>query len=95
MALFRINHKDMIRMLIGTLVIGSILVLVNLHLKERFESVQYSLIPIIGALALGRAAGILAIDVPTNIVKKRLISEMRKNILITFEYGPGENEKGK
>ena len=93
-ALLRMEYKDTIRMLIGTLVIGSVLFLLNLPLQERFEVLQYSLIPIIAALALGRAAGILAIDLPTYGVKKRLINEMSKNSLITFEYSHGKNNKG-
>ncbi|MBQ3372182.1 MAG: hypothetical protein IJG40_03485 [Oscillospiraceae bacterium] len=93
-SLLRMEYKDTIRMLIGTLVFGSVLFLLNLSLQERFEVLQYSLIPIIAALALGRAAGILAIELPTYGVKKRLINEMSKNSLITFEYGHDKNNKG-
>lgn len=94
LALLKMNYKDTFRMLIGMLILGSVLLILNLLLQKRSELVKYTLIPIIASMALGRAAGILAIDLPTYGVKKRLISEMRNNSLITFEYGHGKNGKG-
>ena len=94
LALLKMNYKDTFRMLIGTLILGSVMLILNLLLQKRSELVQYTLIPIISGLALGRAAGILAIDLPTYGAKKQLINEMRKNSLITFEYGHDKNDSG-
>ena len=94
LALLKMNYKDTFRMLIGTLILGSVLLILNLLLQKRSELVKYTLIPIIASMALGRAAGILAIDLPTYGAKKRLINGMRKNSLITFEYGHDKNDKG-
>ncbi len=76
MALLKVEYKDTIRMLIGLLVVGSVMVVLSLALQKRFEVLSYSLIPIMGSLALGNAASILAIDLPTYGVKKRMITEM-------------------
>ena len=94
LALLKMNYKDTFRMLIGTLILGSLLLILNLLLQKRSQLVKYTLIPVISSVALGRAAGILAIDLPTYSAKKRLINDMRKNSLITFEYGHDKNNKG-
>lgn len=86
-AVMDVEMKDTMRMLIGTLIFGTIMILLSLMTEARFEVAKYSLMPIIGSLALGKAAEILVFSFPTFGVKKRLITEMGKGTSVTFEYG--------
>ena len=62
------------------------MVILSLALQNRFDFLSYSLMPIMGSLALGNAAGILTLDLPTYGVKKRMITEMGEHSFITFVY---------
>ena len=86
-------EKDMIRTLIGLLVFGSVMIVLSLALQQRFELLKYSLIPILGSLALSKAAGILVLKMPVSAANKKLISEMEETSVITFEYGYVRNTK--
>ena len=86
-AMLRIKEKETMRMLIGSLVIGSVLIVLSIVLEQRFEVVTYSLLPIMASLALGNAAGILLVDMPTVRAEKWMLNEMEKNSRIIFEYG--------
>lgn len=72
--------------LIGGLILGSILLLASIFIEKRVDVLKYSLLPIMGSLALGRAASILIIDVPTIRVERWFFKEIEKNSLIEFEY---------
>lgn len=85
-ALFRRKEKETKRMLAGLLVIGSILFVLSLALQKQFEVLKYSLLPILGSLALSKAAGILIIDMPTVRSQRWMLDEMERNNVITFEY---------
>ena len=85
-ALFRKIEKDTIRMFIGLLVVGSIFLVVSLALQQRFEVLKYSLLPIMGSLALSKATGILLIDMPTIKAQRWMLNKLGKKNLITFEY---------
>ena len=86
-ALFRRNEKDTLHILFGTLILGSVLIVLSIILEKRFEAFSYSIIPVMGSLALGRAAGILVIDLPISGARKGVIKRIEENNVITFEYG--------
>lgn len=87
-AVFRKVEKELLRTLVALLIVGSVLIILSLALEKRVEVLKYSLIPILGSLALSKAAGIMVIKMPVNSKNKRLINEMEKTSEITFEYGP-------
>ena len=86
-AMFRKQERETIRTLIGSLIFGSIMIIISIALQQRYEVLKYSLIPIMGSLALSNAAKILAVELPTNTARKRLFREMETNSKIIFEYG--------
>jgi hypothetical protein len=88
-AVFGRVEKDLIRTLVGLLVFGSIMIVLSMALQQRFELLKYSLIPILGSLALSKAAGILVLKMPVSAANKRLIHEMEENSVIKFEVGRG------
>ena len=92
-ALFRESRKGMMRMLAVLLTAGSILIIVSLILQNRYELLQYSLLPICGSFCLTKAAGIMLLEIPTNTAHKKLLDEMEQNSLTTFEYGYDRNAK--
>jgi hypothetical protein len=83
-AMFRKNEKDNLHLLIALLVFGSILITLSVALEKRFEILQYTLFPIMGTLALSKAAGKLLIDMPISVAKKRILDQLEKNNIITF-----------
>ena len=85
-ALFRHSEKETVRMLVGLLVFGSILLVLSLALQKQFDLLKYTLLPIMGSLALSKATGILVIDMPVVRAKRWLINELEKNSSVTFEY---------
>ena len=90
-AIFRKAGKDLMRLLAGLLILGSILIVLSLALEKHVEVLKYSLLPVMGSLALSRAAGILVLKMPTNTKSEKLIREMEENSVITFEYGCRQN----
>lgn len=90
-ALFRVKEKETIRTLVGLLVFGSIFIMFSIALQKRFEVLKYSLLPVLGSLALSKATGILIIDMPTIRAQRKMISDLEKKSVITFEYVHEEN----
>ena len=90
-AMFQKTGKDLMRMLVGLLIVGSILIVLSLALEKQVEVLKYSLLPVMGSLSLSRAAGIMVLKLPTNTANKRRINEMEQNSVITFEYGYEQN----
>ena len=88
--LLQANEENTIRLLIGLLIFGSILVLLGLAAQSQNEWIRYSILPVMGSLALSKAAGILLVDLPTLSANKGIFSAVEKNNVITFEY---ENNK--
>lgn len=86
-AIFRKTRKELIRMLIERLALGSVLILLSMALQKQFEVLKYSLIPVMSSLALSKAASILILELPTNAKYKKLLKDMEKNSATTFEYG--------
>ena len=83
---FTNGYNDMILKLIGLLIAGSILIILCLVLQTRFSVLKYSLLPIMGTLALTKAGGILLIDLPTSRAIKWMIGNLENKNDIEFEY---------
>ena len=86
-AAFKINERSTLLTLLGSLVFGSIMLLLCLSLEKTIDVLQYSLMPIMGSLALGKAASILVEDLPIIKAQRWVIGEIEKSNVITFEYG--------
>ena len=84
--LFKKTEKDTLKMLIGLLVFGSVMIVVSLALVNRFDLLKYSLLPILGSLALSRAVRIMIIEMPVIRAQRWMINEMEKNNMISFKY---------
>ena len=78
-------------MLVGLLILGSVFIVLSIALQKQFEVLKYSLLPIMGSLALSKATGTLIIDMPTVRAQRMMISEMEKHNVITFEYVHEDN----
>ena len=90
-ALFQKEGKELIRMLVGRLALGSILILLSLTLQQKYEVLKYSLIPVMSSLALSKAASILIVELPLNAKYKKILKMMEEKNAITFEYGYAQN----
>lgn len=86
-AKFHLNQRNTFLTLIGALIFGSIMLLLCLTLEKTIDVLQYSLMPIMGSLALGKAAGILVEDLPLIKAQSMVFKEIEKNNVIVFEYG--------
>ena len=89
-ASFRRKEKETLIELIGGLIFGSLLLILSIAIEKQVDVLKYSLMPIMGSLALGKAARILAVDVPTIRVQRWFFNEIEENSVITFECA---NEK--
>ena len=87
-------RKIDLRTLWGGLVFGSIMIILSLTLEQQFDVLQYSLLPIIGSLALGKAAGILVLDLPTNRGNEKILNRLASYSVVRFEYGRDESGTG-
>ncbi|MBR2390730.1 MAG: hypothetical protein IKA94_08055, partial [Mogibacterium sp.] len=70
---FRQEEKTTNRMLIGFLVIASFFIILSLRLESQIDVLAYTIIPVLGSVSLGRAAGICLTDLPSNKARKNLI----------------------
>ena len=86
-ASFRLNDRNTFLTLIGALIFGSIMLILCISLEKIIDVLQYSLMPIMGSLALGKATSILVEDLPLIKARSLVFSEMSKYNVITFEYG--------
>lgn len=91
-AKFRAKEKNTFFMLIGLLIFGSIMLILCLSLQKNIFELQYSLMPIMGSLALSKATGILVIDMPVIQAQKWILNAMNKNNVIQFEYESDSND---
>ena len=90
-AIYQKTRKDLIRMLVERLILGSALILLSLPLQKQFEVLKYSLIPVRSSLALSKAASSLILELTTNAKYKKLLKEMEEYSVTTFEYGYSQN----
>ena len=84
---FKASDKATFMTLLGALVFGSLMILLCLSLEKMIDVLQYSLMPILGSLALGKATGILVEDIPIIKAQSLIFKEMEKTNVIVFEYG--------
>ena len=68
------------------------MLLLCLTLEKTIDVLQYSLMPIMGSLALSKATGILVIDIPVIHAQRWILNEMNKYNVIKFEYGSDHND---
>ena len=87
---FRQEEKTTNRMLIGFLVIASFFIILSLRLESQIDVLAYTIIPVLGSVSLGRAAGICLTDLPSNKARKNMINDMEKNCPIIFELKEAE-----
>jgi hypothetical protein len=91
-AKFRAKEKNTYFTLIGLLIFGSIMLVLCLSLQKNIYELQYSLMPIMGSLALSKATGILVIDIPVIHAQRWILNDMNKYNVIKFEYGSDHND---
>lgn len=90
---FREEERETLRLLTGMLIFGSLFVILSIALANNIGVIEHTLIPIIGSLALSRAAGIMVIDMPTLRAKRWMLDGMEKNNVISFEYKDDDKEE--
>ena len=83
---FKSDRYEKVCLLIGLLLFGSVLVVFNITLQQKYEVARYSLVPIMGSLSLSRATGYLIIDLPIISSKIKALNRMEKGSVVTFEY---------
>lgn len=80
------------RLLLGLLVVASLFIIISLSMSKHINVFSYTIIPVLGSVALGRAAGIFITDLPINDAKIKMLNAMEKNNVISFEY---DNDKSR
>ena len=85
-ASFKKRQKEVLIRIIGSLIFGSILIIMSIAGQKQYDVIRYSLLPIMGSIALGEAARALIRDVPTIRIERWLFREIEKNSRISFEY---------
>ena len=86
-SMFKRTEKETLVTLFGSLAFGSLMIILSVVLGQQYDVLQYSLIPIMGSLALGKAAGILVMTLPINSANKKVLEEMEDTSTVTFLYG--------
>lgn len=86
-AAFKLKEKTILITLLAALIFGSLMLLLCIFLEKTIDVIQYSLMPIMGSLALGKSAGILVEDLPIIKAQNVIFKEMERSNVITFEYG--------
>lgn len=84
-AVFKQESSISNHLLVGMLVIASVFIILSLSLQKRFDVLSYTIIPVLGSVALGRAAGIFIVDMPINNAKKQLLSKLEQKNIIVFK----------
>ena len=87
---FRKKAITTILRLLALLTFGSIFVILSIAFDEKIVELKYSLLPIMGSLALSKAGSILVLEMPLITTYNWLFKQIEKKNVITFEYG---NEK--
>ncbi len=77
-ALYRRKEKETLHTFVAMLIVGSLLFLLSHTLQQQFEVMKYTLLPILGSLALSKAAGILILDIPVARAERWMLDEAEK-----------------
>ena len=80
------EQKNNLRTLIGLLVVGSILIIASISLQQFNELLRYTLLPVMGSLALSRSARILILEMPVVNAKQKIIKQIEQSNKIIFKY---------
>ena len=83
--IFRQKAEASRRLLIGLFVIASIFIIANLAMVKTFNVLSYTIIPVMGTVALWKAADICITELPIINVKRKLLREMENNNNIVFK----------
>ena len=83
-SLFKRTEKETLIALFGSLAFGSAMIVLSVILGQQYTGLEYSLIPIMGSLALAKAADIMIVTLPINSANKKLLGEMENTSTITF-----------
>ena len=86
-SIFRKDEIKSLLYLAVLLVFGSILIVLSIVYDEQIVELKYSLMPIMGSLALSKAANILILQMPAIVGRRWILNEFEKESVITFEYG--------
>ena len=84
-ALFKKTERETILTLIGSLIFGSILIILSIILEKKISVLKYTIIPVMGSLALSKAASIMVMGMPVIKAKRAIFGEIEKKSVITFE----------
>ncbi|MBR2675967.1 MAG: hypothetical protein IKE28_03525 [Solobacterium sp.] len=83
--LFTREEKITSRTLISMLVAASLFIVLSIYLSKYSNVFSSTIIPVLGSVALGRAAGIFVMDMPVNKAKKYFLKELEENSTVVFE----------
>lgn len=84
-ALLNREEKISRHILIAMLIFASVFIILSMYLEKYSNVFSSTIIPVLGSVALGRAAGMCVMDMPVNSAKKRLIKEVEENSTVLFE----------
>ena len=84
-AVFAREDKITSRTLISLLVFASFFIILSMYLSKYDNVFSYTIIPVLGSVALGRAAGMFISEMPVSKGKKHYLKEVEKNSTIVFE----------
>ena len=84
-AVFAREDKITSRTLISLLVFASFFIILSMYLSKYDNVFSYTIIPVLGSVALGRAAGMFISELPVSKGKKHYLDIVEKNSTIVFE----------
>lgn len=81
----RQESRESNRIMFGMLVVASVFIILSLVLSKYISVLSYTIIPVLGSVALGRAAGIFITEMPINKAKQKMADELEMNSPVVFE----------
>ena len=93
--LLKMEQKNNLRTLMGLLVVGSIMIIASVSLQQFNDLLRYTLLPVMGSLALSRSARILILEMPVVNAKQKIIKQIEQNNKIIFKYGDDVDDVSK
>ncbi|MBR2836149.1 MAG: hypothetical protein IKE43_10660 [Coriobacteriales bacterium] len=89
-SLYHQEAKTLTHMLIGMLILASLFIILGIILVQQSQTFSYTIIPVLGSIALGKAAGICVVDLPINKAKLKMLEKLDKNSPVVFERSESE-----
>ncbi len=84
-AVFEREDKITTRTLVSLLVFASLFIILSMYLSKYDNVFSYTIIPVLGSVALGRAAGMFISEMPVSKGKKYYLDMVEKNSTVIFE----------